>query len=580
MAKNEIKINGKNYSFENGETVLEIARRNKIDIPTLCYHSDYKPEANCRLCLVEIGSGREAKIVTSCSTKAVSDLEIKTDTAKVKKIRKINMEMLFSDHAQKCNACDWRYNCQLKKLAADFGLENSRFDLRRRKFKIDKATPSILWDSSKCVECSGCKSTCDQITGLNIIEPRYRGSSIIFAPRGGKSFADTNCIYCGQCVVHCPAGSLQEADDLTEVKKILSGKKKGEILIAQFAPSVRFSIGELFNQKPGENLEKKVVSGLKKLGFDYVFDVNLGADITTIEEAAELKERIESGKNMPMFTSCCPAWVRYIEIFQHDLIPNLTSTKSPNQILSVVVKGYFAKKIGVSPRKIKIVSIMPCVAKKYESGLKELRISGINPCDKVLTVRELGRLLKEKDIDLLKLADEDFDCTLGNSTGAAMIYGASGGVMESALRTMIESSGDDKLDKLNFKAVRGLSGLKETSVTLKNGKILELAVVSGMKNAIKLIQDIRSGVKHYDYIEVMACPGGCLGGGGQPMPVDNQIREARRAGFYIEDEKKVVRRAHENKEVLSIYSSMNLIPNSGRSKKLFHRRFVKRRKKE
>jgi iron-only hydrogenase group A len=576
--KFEITINKKKYTAKEGETILDVAKNNDLYIPTLCHHPDLEPNANCRICLVELKCDSSYKTVCACETEVFEGMEIKLDSPKVKKSRKLNLEMLFSDHAKKCTDCNWHDNCQLKKMSHDFGLTDSRFSQRRRKFKIDQKTHSMFWDSSKCIECGNCLSTCQNIAGLDNIDTKYTGSSIIFGPKGGKTFADTNCVYCGQCIIRCPSGSLQEKSEINEVLKILEKKNSKQILVAQFAPSTRYSIGELFRKNYGKNFEKKLITALKQLGFDYIFDVNFGADITTVEEAEELIEKIESRKDLPMFTSCCPAWVRYVEIFHHELLPNLTSTKSPNQCLGSAVKSYFAKKQKIHPKNIKIVSIMPCVAKKYESKLRDFRTSTGPDIDYVLTVRELARILKDKQIDLEKLEESFFDSLLGDASGAAAIYGSSGGVMESALRTVSAKLSDKDLKRIQFCEVRGLEGIKEASIEI-DGRVLEVAVVSGLKNAAKLLKDMKSGIKSYDYIEVMACPGGCLGGGGQPIPTDPEVRCKRSAGFYTDDESKEIRRAHDNKDLQKMYAAIEAKPMSQVAEKLFHRGFVKRIKK-
>jgi len=572
-----VKINNKKFKAKKGVTILEIASENNLYIPTLCCHPDLEINANCRLCLVEIVTRDSSEIVTACSTKICDGMEIKLDTPKVKKIRKINLEMLLSDHIQKCEDCNWQDNCELKKLADEFGIKESRFSSRRRKFKIDKKTP-IFWDSSKCVECGNCLSTCQQIAGLDNIGTKYRGSSIIFGPKDGESFFNTNCVYCGQCVIRCPSGSLQENSELPEVEKLLARKKKKQILVAQFAPSSRYSIGELFGRPVGENLEKKLITALKALGFDYVFDVNFGADITTVEEAEEFIDRLESKKNLPMFTSCCPAWVRYVEIFHHELLPNLATTKSPNHNLAMAIKSYFAKKIKVRSSRIKIVAIMPCIAKKYESKLDELKFNRRPEVDHVLTVREIACLIKSKEIDLLTLDENDFDSPLGEASGAGAIYGASGGVMESALRTVARRLSEKDFSKLQFNEVRGLKGMKDAVIQI-NDESIEVAVVSGLANAARLLKDLKSGIKGYNYIEVMACPGGCLGGGGQPIPTTPEIREKRREAFYLDDEKKAVRRADENQDLKKMYEILDMKPLSEKAEKMFHRKFIKRKKK-
>lgn len=576
MKNVSISINGKKFTAASGLTILEVAKKHSLYVPTLCYHPDLVPNASCRLCLVEVKIGSESEIVTACSTKIVENMEVRLDTQKVKALRKINLEMLISDHIKKCPTCNWKDNCQLLKLAAEFNIKESRFEPRRRKFKIDEKCPSILWDSAKCIECGNCISACNQITGLDEIEVKYRGHSIIFGPKGGKSFADTDCVFCGQCIAHCPSGSLQEKSNVDEVLKALENKKKN-ILVAQFAPSTRYSIGELFGNN-GENLEFKLVAALKEIGFDYVFDINTGADITTIEESQELVDKIQNKDESTLFTSCCPAWVRYVEKFHHDFIPNLTTTKSPAQCLAAAIKSYFAKKKKIDPKKIIIVEIMPCVAKKYEAILPENNRNFKPEVNHVLTVREAARILKDKKIDLPNLTDQEFDSPLAESSGAAAIYGSSGGVMESALRTAAFRLDKSNISRLEFKEVRGMDGIKETSVEI-DGVNLNVAVVSGLKNAAKLLKDIKSGTVRYNYVEVMACPGGCLGGGGQPLPVSPEIRLKRSQNFYIDDQKKEVRRAHENKDLQKMYEFLEAKPLSDKSIRLFHRKFVKRRLK-
>jgi len=572
-----VNINGKDYKTNSNQTILDVAEKHGLHIPTLCYHSDLTSNGNCRLCLVETKINSKSEIVTACSTKVVPGLEIKLDTPNVKKIRKINLEMLLSDHIKKCPSCNWRDNCKLLKLSVEFGLKHSRFLPRRRNFKLDKKCPSISWDSSKCVECGNCISACREITGLDEIETKYRSHSIIYGPKGGKSFIDTNCVFCGQCIAHCPSGALQEKTYVPEVSKILSNKGK-KILVAQFAPSARYSIGELFGKEPGENLEYKLVTALKKLGFDYVFDVNVGADITTIEEASELVERLKSKENLPMFTSCCPAWVRYVEKFHHELIPNLTTTKSPAQCLAAAVRTYFARKNKINPGNIIIVEIMPCVAKKYEITLPEINKNFSPEVNFALTVREAAKMLKDKGLNLADQDDTPFDSPLGSASGAGVIFGSSGGVMESALRTTVSILDKTELPKIDFIEVRGMDGIKASSIEI-DGESIEVAVVSGLKNAEKLIKDMNSGIVRYNYIEVMACPGGCLGGGGQPLPTSKEIRQKRSASFYLDDRGKPVRRSHENKELQKMYEFLDAKPQSGVAEKLFHRKFVKRRTK-
>ncbi len=537
--KINIKINNKQITAYEGQSILEAAYFAKIEIPHLCYHPDTCVKANCRLCVVEVeGMNR---LPTACSTKVKEGMEIKTHSQRVLSSRKTNLELLFAEHTNKCATCEMRYNCQLLNYAQEYKIKLNTFQERKKNKKKQYFANAIELDNSQCIDCRNCVDIC-ALQEVHYLEVKNRGYKIKIAPKKDKKF---ECVYCGQCTVHCPVAALQERSEYDKVEKILNNKQD-KIVIAQIAPSIRASIGEIFNMPYGKIVTDQLIASLKKLGFDYVFDVNFGADITTIVEANELVERLKKKKVLPMFSSCCPAWVRFVEVYYPEFIPNLTSARSPHIHSGGAVKTYWAGKMELNPKKIVLVSIMPCTAKKFEASREELRVNDLKLVDYVLTTRELGFLLKKNQIDLSKIKAQKVLDPLGVFSGAGAIYGASGGVMESALRTVSHLLGKEKID---FKKARGQEGVKEFKVKIGK-KILNTAVVNGLGNAKKILEEIKRGLKKYDYIEFMACPGGCIGGGGQPIPTTPLQRKKRAESLYLIDKKKKIRKAHENEEVL------------------------------
>ena len=555
MKKIKIKINGKKISCLSGKTIMEVAQENEIFIPGLCYHPDFPAKGNCRICVVEIKG--EKKLCLSCQRKVVDGMEIWTDTERVKKTRNLNIELIFAEHIEKCPTCIWNVHCDLLELAERYKIEIKRFSDRKGKRKTYKFANAVEIDGTQCIDCRNCLDACSLLQNISYLELKGKGVDQEVVPTKNKKI---DCIYCGQCAVHCPVGAAQEQSQWEMVEKDLADKKK--IVIAQFAPSIRVSIGEEFNLPYGKILTGQVVAGLKELGFNYIFDVSFGADITTMVEAEELLKRIKTpphpplirgggrGERLPLMTSCCPAWVKYVEFYHPELILNLTTARSPHIHSGGTIKTYWADKMNISPKEITVVSIMPCTAKKFEATRKELKVKGIFPVDYVLTTREFAWLLKKNNIDFSKLKPQKADDCLGEYSGAGIIYGGSGGVMESALRTaQFLACGKNKgkicKTQLEFKQVRGLGDVKEAIVSVA-GKKLRVAVVNGIGN----IEPVIDNLGKYDYIEVMACPGGCIGGGGQPIPTTDEIRKKRIAALYKLDKSKKIRKAHENKRVL------------------------------
>ena len=567
----KIKINGQKIKANSGQTILEVARQNNIFVPSLCYHPDFCAKANCRVCLVEILGA--PKLVTACSTLVKDGLEILTDSPLVQKTRNLNVELLFAEHIEKCPTCIQRFNCDLLNLAKRYQIKITRFPNRKRQRQIYKFANAVEIDGTQCIDCRNCVDACSKLQNINYLEIAGKGIHQEIVPTKDK-FVD--CIYCGQCALHCPVTAAQEHYDCAEVEAALAlaKKNKNKIVVAEFAPSVRVTIGEEFGLPYGEEATGRTVAGLKRLGFSHVFDVNFGADITTIVEANELLARLGGKKSpRPMLTSCCPGWVKYLEFYHPELIPNLTSARSPHIDLAGIIKTYWAQKMKVDPKNIIVVSIMPCTAKKFEISRSELKLNGMQLADYALTTREFAYLLKKNKIDFAKLKPEVGDEILNEGTGAAVIFGSSGGVMESALRTASvfacqKSPALSCPGRLEFKEVRGLKSLKEATFDIA-GKKVRVAVVNG----IAQFDQIAAHLKKYDYIEVMACVGGCIGGGGQPIPTTPEIRKKRVAGLYAIDKNKTIRKAHENQDALKV---LEWLKDNKLDHKILHTKYKKR----
>ena len=552
----KIIIDDREVEAAEGQSVLEAAKVAEIEIPALCYHPDLCVKANCRLCLVEIEG--VAAPQTACSTKVKDGMVVKTQSDNLNALRKTNLELLLGEHRRNCSQCIWQGKCALLKYSAQFKANLAANVLRKPEPDIVKFGPIVL-DRSKCIDCRNCVDMCARQTGSRrgtdtemksdgFLEVEGQGKDIHIAP---SCDAKKDCIYCGQCIVHCPVGALDNVSAVDEVDALLKDRQ-GKTLIIQFAPSIRTSIGEMFGMEYGTNVTGKLSAALKKLGFDKVFDVNMAADLTTVEEAKELVWRVTEKKPLPMFTSCCPGWMRYLEFYRPDMIPNITTVKSPQNMLGSLIKTYWAEKNSIKPENIIVVSVMPCTAKKYDVAKPEEKINGLSPIDYVFTTRELGRLLQKNRINLKDMEQGAADDPFGIYTGAGTIFGATGGVTEAATRTAYFLITGKNLEKVDCKNVRGIIGLKKAVVEI-NGIKLKVGIANGMENAKIILDDLAKDPKAYDYIEIMACPGGCIGGGGQPLPVNDDIRKKRAAGLYADDCSKTIRFAHESPAVKEVY---------------------------
>ncbi|MFA6252811.1 MAG: [FeFe] hydrogenase, group A [Patescibacteria group bacterium] len=546
MAKKiEIKINNKKIIAEEGQAVLQAAEANGIYIPTLCWHPDLEIKPNCRICVVEI-KGQKG-LPTSCSTYVSPGMEVFTESEEIAKARQVNMELIFAQHREECNDCVYMYKCQIKDLAKKFNSTITRFPDRKNKFPTYPFSTALQYDSSKCIDCGNCVEICHK-QGVDFLTYEQDNTFFNVVPTKDKNI---DCIYCGQCLVHCPVGAFEGAGEFEGVEKPLLDKNK--VVVFQFAPSVRVSIGEEFGLEPGAIVTEKLSAGLKMLGADYVFDVAVGSDVTTIEEAKEFIERVEAKGTLPMFTSCCPSWVKYIEFFYPEFIPNLTTVRSPQINLGGLIKTYWAQSKKIDPKNIVVVSVMPCVAKKWEMNRSELKINGLKPVDYVLTTRELAYLFKKHKIDLPNLKPKALDDPLGRPTGSGVIYGAVGGVMESALRTVYFQLTGQKLPNICWQNSSDIAGLREATLKIK-GQEYKVAFVSGSGSAEKLLKKLKKKQVKYDYVEVMACPGGCIGGGGQPVPTNQKIRAKRAKSLFNIDIASKLKAAQDSPEMKKLYA--------------------------
>lgn len=581
-----IKIEGVPYQVEEGLTILEAAKKCGYEIPSLCsFNHGECSQGSCRVCLVEATGARG--LVASCVYPVSEGMEIKISTPKATEARRTSVELLLSNHNQNCQQCDKNGKCELLHVAKLVGAREGMYAGAKTPATIDKLSPSIYRDTSKCILCGRCVARCKNAHGLGILGFEKRGFNTIVSPAENRSFANSPCILCGQCVTVCPTGALMEVSDVAKVDEAFA---KGKYVVVQTAPAVRAALGEEFGDKVGTLATGKMVAALRRLGFKKVFDTNFGADLTIMEEATELLGRIKDGGVLPMITSCSPGWINYCEYNYADLIPHLSSCKSPHEMMGAILKTYYAEKMGVKPEDMFVVSIMPCTAKKYEAQREELKTNGLSDVDAVLTTRELARIIRRAGIMWNRLPEEEFDNdVVGEYSGAGVIFGATGGVMEAALRTAAKKLTGKELADPEIKDVRGLDGIKEATYNL-GGAEVRVAVAHGMKNAKVLLDEIRAGNSPYQFIEIMGCPGGCVAGGGQPyvkpcfMPNEDDdildtYKEKRAAALYKEDRMKKNRLSHENKQIIELYEKFLGEPNSHKAHELLHTSYNANREK-
>lgn len=574
-----VTINNKVIQVPKDYTILQAAKEIGINIPTLCHLDLHNIKmvnkvASCRACVVEVEGRRN--LAPSCSTPVFDGMKIRTDSLRAVRSRRTMVELLISDHPKDCLVCLKNQECELQSIAHDMGIKQIRYEGEMSSYPVDMTSKAIYRDPSKCILCRRCETMCNDVQTVHALSGVDRGFKTIVGPAFHAPMNETVCTFCGQCVAVCPTGALVEIDNVPKVWRALEEKNK--TVVVQVAPAVRVAIGELFGLAPGTIVTGKLVSALKSLGFDYVFDTDFAADLTIMEEAHEMIERIKEGTNLPILTSCCPAWVKFFEHQFPDLLDIPSTCKSPHEMFGAITKHYFAKKMGISEKDMIVVSVMPCVAKKYEAERPELESKGVKDVDIVITTRELGRMIKEAGVNFLSLDDEEFDNPLGESTGAAVIFGTTGGVIEAALRTAADELTGQSLENVDFHEVRGLQGLREAEVKIGD-LTLNIAMANGLGNARTLLESIRQGNSKYHAIEIMACPGGCIGGGGQPYHHGNlEILKQRADSIYSIDKEFTVRKSHENPAIQELYKEFLGEPGSELAHHLLHTSYFERKK--
>ncbi len=584
MDKVNVTINGIQVSVPKDYTVLMAAREAGIDIPTLCYLKDINEIAACRVCVVEVDiKGVPMRnLPASCVLQVQEGMNVKTNTPKVRNAVRMNVELILANHNRECLTCLRNGTCELQKLCDELGIKDIEFQGAKREAKIDNLSHSIVRDSSKCILCGRCISTCRDVQGIGVLDFTNRGFNTEVAPAFDYSMKDVDCVYCGQCIQACPVAALRERTYIDDVWDAIDDPDK--FVVVQTAPAVRASLGEEFGLPVGTRVTGKMVAALKRLGFDKVFDTNFSADLTIMEEGNELLDRVLNGGKLPMITSCSPGWIRYCEMKYPDFLDNLSTCKSPQQMFGAILKSYYAEKEGIDPKKIVSVSVMPCTSKKTEANRPEMEVDGLRDVDFSLTTRELGDMIKQARINFTKLPDEEPDHIMGEYTGAGVIFGATGGVMEAALRTVADILTGKDLEQIEYQAVRGIEGVREATVVLPiAGKDTEVkvAIAHGTANAAKVLDAVRAGEKNYHFIEVMACPGGCVHGGGQShvsskarLDVNPKVNRAN--ALYEEDRSLPIRKSHKNPEIVKLYDDYLKKPNGHLSHKLLHTHYAKR----
>ncbi len=568
--KNTVLIDGQVVPLNGEKSILELTRKIGIELPTFCYHSELSLYGACRMCVVEI-EGRG--IMASCSTPPAPGMKILTNSPRVQRVRRTVLELLLANHDRECTTCDRNGTCKLQELANRFGVKKIRFGERDLKLPLDTSSPSLVRDPNKCILCGDCVRMCSEVQGIGVLDFNGRGSSAQVTPAFHKALAEVDCVNCGQCSAVCPTAAIVVKDETDQAWAALNNPAK--LVVAQVAPAVRVALGEEFGLPAGELVTGKVVAALKRLGFDKVFDTSLAADLTVIEETNEFIGRLKKGERLPQFTSCCPGWVKYAEHNEAEYVKNLSSCRSPQQMFGSLVKKHWAPELGKKPAEIFVVSIMPCTAKKYEARLPQFTTDGVPDVDLVLTTQELARMIREAGLRFDQLEVESFDTPFGFTTGAGVIFGATGGVAEAVLRAAHELVTGEPIEQVNFTAVRGFEHRKEATVEIA-GQQLKVAVVHGLGNAKALLKDLKEGKVHYDLIEVMACPGGCIGGAGQPIATNPETKKERAKGIYNADKLSQIRKAQDNPVVAKFYERWLEKPNSHVAHEALHTAYVNR----
>ena len=587
----KLKIDGKEISVPEGTTLLEAAKLEKVKIPTLCYHQDLCIAGNCRVCVVEVEGWRV--LPAACTTPAMEDMVVYTNSPKVRRARKDVLALLVSEHSTQCTTCYRSTNCELQELAAEYNIDNEIYInlLKNKTFTVDNSSWAIEKDETKCIRCQRCVRTCAELQKVNALDVIKKGADMKIATFFDTVMSDVVCTNCGQCINRCPTGALTERRYIDEIWEAIGDPTKH--VAVQTAPAVRVALGEMLGYEPGVRVTGKMAAALKHLGFDSVLDTDFSADLTIMEEGHELIDRLKrklvDGDDvaLPMFTSCSPGWIKYIEHSYPDYLDHLSTCKSPQQMFGAMLKTYYADKKKLDPKSIVSVSVMPCSAKKYEAKRIEMNDSGMQDVDMVMTTRELGHMIRQSGVNFKELKEDKFDKFMGDSTGAAVIFGATGGVMEAALRTAYEvlTGREVPFDGLNITPVRGMEGIREASIKLENvlpdfsfleGVEVKVAIAHGLTNAAQIMDNLVIGESPYHFVEIMACPGGCIGGGGQPIPTNEEIRKARAAAIYDEDEKKTLRKSHENPDVIRIYKEFLGKPLGHKSHELLHTKYTRR----
>ncbi len=576
MSTVNITIDGKKLQVEQGITILEAARQASIKIPTLCFLKDINEIGACRMCLVEIKGARALQ--ASCVYPVAEGLEIYTQSPAVREARKVTLELILSNHDKKCLTCVRSKNCELQSLAEELNIKDMRFEGASTNLPLDDFSPSIVRDPNKCVLCRRCVSMCKNIQTVSVISATERGFKSAISCAFDRSLEEVPCTMCGQCISVCPVGALREKDDTEKVWSALADKELH--VVVQTAPAVRVALGEEFGLPIGTRVTGKMAAALNHMGFAKVFDTDTAADLTIMEEGTELLNRIKNGGKLPVITSCSPGWIKFCEHNYPEFLENLSSCKSPHQMFGAVLKTYYAEKMGIDAKKIFVVSVMPCTAKKFEAQRPELSATGLPDVDVVITTRELARMIKESGIDFNNLEDMDFDDPMGNATGAGVIFGATGGVMEAALRTVSEIIAGKSFDDIEYAAVRGIEGIKEATVAIGDMKV-KAAVANGLGNARKLLDSIKAGEASYDFVEIMACPGGCVNGGGQPIQPSSvrswtDLRAERAKAIYEEDASLPIRKSHENPVIKEMYDKYFGKPGSHKAHEVLHTHYIAR----